>query len=477
MKRAGVKTAMVVGWLLGVIWSPSQSLGQCCGDCNGDGEVTVDELVTAVNRALTSCSDDGCGDACELAICNGNLNTCNGSLTNCNGTLTACNGSLTTCNGNLSTCNGSLSTCTINYTSCQNDLATCDGDYATCTTSLNACNGNSATCTSDLNSCKGNYATCSGDLTTCNTTLDTVNTGTAAAGDVLAGKTFSSGAGLAVSGAMPNVGQQNVMPGTAPVTIIRGYHDGTGTVAGDADLVADNIKDGVDIFGVTGTLSPSVLVQSGQTTAYGTGSDGDIQAGVVPSYTDNGDGTITDNNTGLMWEKKDQRVGGIHNQDNTYSWGLDSAPYTMNGTMVTKFLNTLNNHCADETTDCTTNGDADCTGNGNGKCGFAGYRDWRIPNVRELESLLDYQNVGPAVDPAFNTSCAADCMVTSCSCTQFLQPQRGGQGRYWSSTTAKSSPAGAWVVYFHAGGLNAFDKSIDNSFVVRAVRDARRNLL
>jgi len=32
---------------------------QCCGDCNGDGAVTVNELVTAVNRALTTCSDDG----------------------------------------------------------------------------------------------------------------------------------------------------------------------------------------------------------------------------------------------------------------------------------------------------------------------------------------------------------------------------------------------------------------------------------
>ena len=31
--------------------------GQCCGDCNGDGRVTIDELVTAVNRALGSCAD------------------------------------------------------------------------------------------------------------------------------------------------------------------------------------------------------------------------------------------------------------------------------------------------------------------------------------------------------------------------------------------------------------------------------------
>ena len=30
---------------------------QCCGDCNGDGRVTIDELVTAVNKALGSCAD------------------------------------------------------------------------------------------------------------------------------------------------------------------------------------------------------------------------------------------------------------------------------------------------------------------------------------------------------------------------------------------------------------------------------------
>ena len=36
---------------------------QCCGDCNGDGEVTVHELVTSVNYALGGCgSDTCCGD-------------------------------------------------------------------------------------------------------------------------------------------------------------------------------------------------------------------------------------------------------------------------------------------------------------------------------------------------------------------------------------------------------------------------------
>ena len=47
--------------------------------------------------------------------------------------------------------------------------------------------------------------------------------------------------------------------------------------------------------------------------------DGAVQAGAPLSFTDNGDGTITDNNTHLMWEKKGDG-GGLHDKDNTYSW-------------------------------------------------------------------------------------------------------------------------------------------------------------
>lgn len=34
---------------------PSAAAAQCCGDCNGDGEVTINELITAVNSALGQC--------------------------------------------------------------------------------------------------------------------------------------------------------------------------------------------------------------------------------------------------------------------------------------------------------------------------------------------------------------------------------------------------------------------------------------
>jgi len=41
----------------------------------------------------------------------------------------------------------------------------------------------------------------------------------------------------------------------------------------------------------------------------GTGQDGDIQAGATLKYKDNGNGTITDRNTKLVWEKKSDDNG------------------------------------------------------------------------------------------------------------------------------------------------------------------------
>jgi hypothetical protein len=151
-----------------------------------------------------------------------------------------------------------------------------------------------------------------------------------------------------------------------------------------------------------------------------------------------GDGTITDNNTGLMWEKKDQS-GGVHDWTNFYMWGMRSPPYTMNGTMVTTFLATLN-----------------------AGTGFAGHTDWRIPNVKELQSIVNYERPLPAptVDGAFNTDCTAGCTVLTCSCTQ--------SGPYWSSTTIQNNPNNAWNVNFNNGNVNNNNK--DNNNYVRAVR-------
>jgi len=183
---------------------------------------------------------------------------------------------------------------------------------------------------------------------------------------------------------------------------------------------------------------------SGQTTSYGPGSDGAVRAGAALSYTDNGDGTITDNNTGLMWEKKDDS-GGIHQFNNRYTFGTIDPPYTMNGTMVTEFLATLNRP----------------------PC-FANHCDWRIPNVRELESIVDYDipYPGPTVNAAFNTNCLTGCTVNGnggpmCSCTD--------SGPHWSSSTDRHPPANsAWDVDFFFGQVFTSAKTL--LFKVRAVR-------
>ena len=80
-----------------------------------------------------------------------------------------------------------------------------------------------------------------------------IATGDASAGDVLTGKTFSNVGASGIAGTMPNESAQDITPGTADQTITRGYHDGSGIVAGDTDLAAGNIASGVRIFGVAGT--------------------------------------------------------------------------------------------------------------------------------------------------------------------------------------------------------------------------------
>lgn len=72
----------------------------------------------------------------------------------------------------------------------------------------------------------------------------------AAVGDVLSGKTFYQG-GVKRTGTMPNRGAPTFTPGTSNQSIAAGYYSG-GTVLGDPDLVADNIRNGVNIFGVVG---------------------------------------------------------------------------------------------------------------------------------------------------------------------------------------------------------------------------------
>lgn len=163
---------------------------------------------------------------------------------------------------------------------------------------------------------------------------------------------------------------------------------------------------------------------TGQTTVYQTGDDGDLQAGATLSYTDNGDGTVTDDNTRLTWEKKSDD-GSIHDKDNTYSW--DNA-YAV--------------HVA-----------------GLNAAKFAGHDDWRLPNVKELQSIVNYGTFRPAVSSAFNTNCVANGTVLTGSCSAFV---------YWSSTTLATFQTNAWFVFFTTGGVEIGDTV--TRLPVRAVR-------
>lgn len=90
-------------------------------------------------------------------------------------------------------------------------------------------------------------------------------TGDAAVGDVLTGKTFyNTDSTNKLTGTMTDKTSSGttITPGTSDQAIPQGYYPGNtaaGKVSGDADLIASNIKSGVDIFGVTGTLSSSSI--------------------------------------------------------------------------------------------------------------------------------------------------------------------------------------------------------------------------
>lgn len=182
-------------------------------------------------------------------------------------------------------------------------------------------------------------------------------------------------------------------------------------------------------------LTKGRTLETGQTTNYGAGSDGELRRGLARVFTDLGDGVIKDNRTGLIWEKK-TNDGSIHDVDNLYSWST-GAPWQANGTAFTTFLATLNS--------------IPCF---NGNC------DWRLPNLNELESIRNLGASFPAAFLAFNQNCPVGCTNTQCSCTT--------PGGYLSSSTVAGTPSEAWVVRFNYGG--SYQSTKTDLGYVRAVR-------
>jgi len=158
--------------------------------------------------------------------------------------------------------------------------------------------------------------------------------------------------------------------------------------------------------------APATPLESGQSECFnetgevincaGTGQDAALKKGVPSVYTDNGDGTITDNTTALTWEKLSED-GSIHDEGNTYTW--DEA---------LQRVDTLNSQS------------------------FAGHNDWRLPNVVEARTLLNFDTFSPAVAPQFDDNCVNACTILTCNC---IQPDW-----YWTSTTYQETNDDAWFV-------------------------------
>jgi hypothetical protein len=129
-------------------------------------------------------------------------------------------------------------------------------------------------------------------------------------------------------------------------------------------------------------------------------------------FTDNGNGTVTDNQTGLIWTKSANCAGARME----WAQAVDYANALANGT---------------------------CGLSDGSKAG-----DWRLPNIRELRSLIDYSQYAPALPSE--------------------HPFLDVQSWYWSSTTYTNRTSSAWLVYLNFGGVSGYDQA--GTSVVWAVR-------
>ena len=129
---------------------------------------------------------------------------------------------------------------------------------------------------------------------------------------------------------------------------------------------------------VCGSAGAFKLPDTGQTACYdtngniiscaGTGQDGEYNINPL-SYTDNGNGTVTDNNTGLMWQQEDD--------GNIYNW------YVASGTYDATYNPTSQDVC--------------------GALNLGGHSDWRLPAKKELMTIVDYgiPYPGPTIDTTY----------------------------------------------------------------------------
>lgn len=226
---------------------------------------------------------------------------------------------------------------------------------------------------------------------------------------------------------------------TTPGSVSATFHSLKEIYESIPTLDATKIATGTTYMGVPGTATSGGLPKTGQTHCnafsggYGSSSqipctataqDGETQKGLAHGYVDNGDATITDSATGLMWQKcSDGQTGLDCSGGSAVSVVFDDG----DGDLGISHQPAIN-YCD--------------------SLSLATHSDWRLPNVKELMSIVDYGRVSPAIDP-----------------TYFPATQ---SGYYWSSTADETNTNAAWVVGFD-GGIVSSD-SMDSNYYVRCVR-------
>jgi len=153
---------------------------------------------------------------------------------------------------------------------------------------------------------------------------------------------------------------------------------------------------------------------------YGTGQDGEWQAGVKwpnPRFTVSGD-CVTDKLTGLMWAK--------------------------NGNLPGKPLNWYEA--------------LDYVASINSGAGLCGYKDWCLPNVNELESLINAEVADSA---------------NWLNSQGFVNVQSGSSFYYWSSTRQPASGYNPWIVNILDGFVENTASAQWNLYFVWLVRSER----
>ena len=195
-----------------------------------------------------------------------------------------------------------------------------------------------------------------------------------------------------------------------------------GAAPGSTMHTLDEIYNKLDQLVPGGGLAS--VEKTGQTTSYATGDDGDLEKGVTwpnPRFTDNNDGTVTDNLTGLVWLKDANSFG-------TKTWA--------------DALIACNALAADGT-DLTDGSSAG---------------DWRLPNIKELQSLIHYGFYDPSLPDTAGTGKWSEG-------NPFFAVLSDG---YWSSTTYEGYTDYAWSVSMHYGNVSSGSK--DTSHYVWPVR-------